>query len=99
MAESMVAEGPLELEELVNDPWNYIFCRYQTRYFISVACGRGAVFARNIELNDEELADYNRDGNEALKTLARTVFDNPQNFDDRHIASLQKWPLKRLESR
>ena len=94
MTESTVEQGPLEVEEVAKDPWNYVLLKHQNRYFLSVVCGRGALFERNIELNDEELADFHRDGDAAIKKLARTVFDDPPNFRDRHIASLLKWPKK-----
>jgi hypothetical protein len=98
MSELKVEQGPLDLDEVFNDPWNYILCRHGDRYFLSVACGSAGVFTRNMELTSEEFGSFQEEGMESITALARTVFNNPQEFDFRHIDTLTQWPINRLKN-
>jgi len=51
-----------------------------------------------MELTLEELGSFQEGGEEFIAALARTVFDNPQEFDFRHIDSLTQWPISRLKN-
>lgn len=80
------------MQVLAEETWDWMLLREDARYFLSVVCGSVGIYERNLELDPQEVEQYQRQGNSFLKELARQVAYQPQNFKARHLAWFDESP-------
>jgi hypothetical protein len=73
------------MEKILESPWDFIFYREGERHFLSVLCGTTAVFEITIELNAEEMAEYQAKGLDYIRNLARGGQSEPGSWIKRRV--------------
>lgn len=54
-------------------------------YYLSVVCGRAAVFTVDIQLSEHEVDRFQKEGAEYVERLANSVMASPEQFENRLV--------------
>ena len=73
------------MKQVLLEPWVYTLFEDGDRLILSAMAGGVGLHELPVVMNEAELAAYRAEGAAALKTLARTIRDNPKDFADRTI--------------
>lgn len=73
------------MREIVKKQWDYTFIENNDKYYLLVMCGSVAVFEINIELNNEEVLHYKKNGIKYIDELAKKIQFSPSNYAERNL--------------
>lgn len=77
------------MKKLIEKTWSYIL--YQTddnNLIFSVVCGTVGLYQRNIQLNEEEKAEFEKKGESYLEALAENIRQSADSYKPRHIQEI-----------
>ena len=74
------------MELIAESHYDYSLYRKGDGYYLSVTCGRSAVFDVGFDLNARETADYLSRGISSIESLAGKVRNDPDEYFERKKA-------------
>ena len=73
--------------------WTWMLIRHDDgTLYLSVVCGTVGIYTIDLQLTDDEAAEYLSAGLTAMDRLARDVFNQPSNYRARHIQNFDDLP-------
>jgi len=78
------------MKKLIDKNWEYSLYQDEDNNLIfSVICGSVGLYNTNIQLNEEEKAEFEKQGQSFLDILAEDIKQNESKYNSRHIQEIK----------
>lgn len=79
------------MKKLIDKNWEYTLYQDEHNNLIfSVLCGSVGLYDTNIQLNEEEKAEFEKRGQSFLDILAEDIRQNESKYNPRHIQEIKR---------
>ncbi len=73
------------MREIIKKPWDYTFSEKKGSYYLSVWSGSVGIFEIHIELNSDEITQYQNEGLDYIEKLAKEIQYSPSSYSERNL--------------
>ena len=73
------------MKQIAQSSWSWTLFQEGNSYVLSVLCGSVAYFTTDIQLSQDEVANFSQAGNAYLDQLADEIRSHPHVYRSRHI--------------